>query len=106
HPRGWAAFARYLGHYVRQGTWTLDEAVAKMAARAARRFGLKDRGMLRERFAADVVVFDASAVRDRATFGNGRQLAEGMEHVVVNGELLLHAGKRTEARPGRALRRG
>jgi N-acyl-D-amino-acid deacylase len=106
HPRGWAAFARYLGHYVRQGTWTLEEAVRKMSAHAARRFGLKDRGLLREGFAADVVVFDPAAVRDRATFGNGRQLAEGMEHVLVNGELVLHNGGRTAARPGRALRRG
>jgi N-acyl-D-amino-acid deacylase len=105
HPRGWAAFARYLGHYVRQGTWTLEEAVRKMSAHAARRFGLKDRGLLREGFAADVVVFDPAAVRDRATFGNGRQLAEGMEHVIVNGELVLHAGKRTPALPGRPLRR-
>lgn len=104
HPRGWAAFARYLGHYVRQGTWTLEEAVAKMSGRAARRLGLKDRGMLREGLAADVVVFDAAAVRDRATFGNSRQLAEGMEHVIVNGELVLRAGKRTDGRPGRALR--
>jgi N-acyl-D-amino-acid deacylase len=105
HPRGWAAFARYLGHYVRQGTWALEEAVRKMSAHAARRFGLKDRGLLREGFAADVVVFDRAAVRDRATFGNGRQLAEGVEHVIVNGELVLHAGQRTKALPGRALRR-
>jgi N-acyl-D-amino-acid deacylase len=105
HPRGWAAFARYLGHYVRQETWTLEEAVAKMSGRAARRFGLKDRGMLREGLAADVIVFDRAAVRDRATFGNSRQLAEGMEHVIVNGELVLHERKRTNARPGRALRR-
>jgi len=104
HPRGWSAFARYLGHYVRQGTWTLEEAVAKMSARAARKFGLKDRGMLREAMAADVIVFDPATVRDRATFGNSRQLADGMEHVIVNGKLVLHAGKRTEARPGRALR--
>src|SRR5205807_2423577 len=69
HPRGWAAFARYLGHYVRQGTWTLEEAVRKVAAHAARRFGLTDRGLLRAGLAADVVVFDPAAVRDRATFG-------------------------------------
>jgi N-acyl-D-amino-acid deacylase len=105
HPRGWAAFARYLGHYVRQGTWTLGEAVRKMAAHAARRFGLKDRGLLRDGFAADVVIFDPDAVRDRSTFGHSRQLAEGMEHVIVNGELVLHAGRRTKALPGRALRR-
>jgi N-acyl-D-amino-acid deacylase len=105
HPRGWAAFARYLGYYVRQGTWTLEEAVRKLSAHAARRFRLKDRGLLREGFAADVIVFDPTAVRDRATFGNGRQLADGLEHVIVNGELVLHAGRRTDARPGRALRR-
>jgi N-acyl-D-amino-acid deacylase len=105
HPRGWAAFARYLGTYVRQGTWTLEEAVARMSGRTARRFGLADRGLVRAGCAADVIVFDPAAVRDRATFGNGRQPAEGMEHVVVNGEPVLSAGRRTKALPGRALRR-
>ena len=60
----------------------------------------------REGFAADVVVFDPATISDRSTFDEGRALADGVEHVLVNGELVLHAGKRTPALPGRALRRG
>jgi N-acyl-D-amino-acid deacylase len=107
HPRGCGCFARYLRHYVRDAhTWSLEEAVSKLSAHAARRFGLKDRGLLREHMAADVVVFDPQAIVDRATYEDGKLLAEGMEHVIVNGELVLHAGRRTPALPGRALRRG
>jgi N-acyl-D-amino-acid deacylase len=107
HPRGWGCFARYLGHYVREAkTWSLEEAVAKLSAHAARRFGLTDRGLLRPGMAADVVVFDPARIQDHATFDDGRQLASGVTHVLVNGELVLHAGRRTPALPGRALRRG
>jgi N-acyl-D-amino-acid deacylase len=106
HPRGWGCFARYLGHHVRgDHTWTLEQAVRHLSAHAARRFGLKDRGLLREGLAADVVVFDPDAVADRATYDAGRRLAVGVEHVVVNGELVLDGGRRTEALPGRALKR-
>ena len=76
-----------------------------LAAHAARRFGLKDRGLLREGMAADVVVFDPATIADRSTYDDGRQLAVGVEHVLVNGELVLHAGQRTTALPGRGLRR-
>lgn len=107
HPRGCGCFARYLGHYVRTArVWSLEQAVQHLSAHAARRFGLKDRGLLREGFAADVVVFDPATVADRATFDKGRELAAGMEHVLVNGELVLHAGERTPVLPGRALRHG
>jgi N-acyl-D-amino-acid deacylase len=106
HPRGYGCFARYLGHYVRETqTWSLEEAVSKLSAHAARRFGLKDRGSLREGLAADIVVFDPDRIRDHATYEDGKQLAQGVEHVIVNGELVLHEGKRTRALPGRALRR-
>ena len=76
-----------------------------LAAHAARRFGLKDRGQLREGLAADVIVFDPETVSDRSTYDNGVELAAGMEHVLVNGELVLRDGRRTSALPGRALRR-
>jgi len=75
--------------------------VQRLAGHAARRFGLKDRGLLREGMAADVVVFDAQQIADRATYENGRQLAAGVEHVIVNGQLVLHHGARTPALPGR-----
>jgi N-acyl-D-amino-acid deacylase len=105
HPRGCGCFARYLGPYVRDGTWTLEQAVQHLAAHAARRFGLTDRGLLCEGMAADVVVFDPEMIADRSTYDDGRQLAVGVEHVLVNGELVLHAGKRTNAMPGRGLKR-
>jgi N-acyl-D-amino-acid deacylase len=105
HPRGCGCFARYLGPYVRDArTWSLEEAVQRCSAHAARRYGLKDRGLLRAGMAADVVVFDADQIADRSTYEDGRQLAVGMEHVVVNGQVVLHAGRRTAATPSRALR--
>jgi N-acyl-D-amino-acid deacylase len=106
HPRGTGCFARYLGHYVREGTWALETAVQRCAAHAAQRFGLRDRGLLREGMAADVVVLDEGAILDRSTFADGKRPAEGVLHVLVNGEVVLHGGRRTAALPGRGLRRG
>src|SRR5262249_16601037 len=98
HPRGWGCFARYLGHPVRgDHTWTVEQAVQHLAGHAARRFGLTDRGLLRPGMAADVVVFDLEAIADRSTYEDGRQPAVGVEHVLVNGELVLHDGRRTAA---------
>ena len=107
HPRGWGAFARYLGHHTRQlGDYTWPEAVTHLAAHAARRFRLFDRGLLRPGFAADVAVFDPVLVADRSTYAAGRTEAVGMDHVLVNGTLVLENGETTGATPGRALRRG
>jgi N-acyl-D-amino-acid deacylase len=105
HPRGCGCFARYLGHHVRgDQTWPLEQAVQHLAAHTARRFGLKDRGLIREGMAADMVVFDPETIADQSTYEDGKRLAVGMEHVLVNGELVLHQGRRTTALPGRALR--
>ena len=104
HPRGCGCFAKYLGPCVRDGVWTLEECVQRLSAHAARRYGLKNRGLLREGMAADVIVFDPAAVTDRATYDAGREFAEGMDHVIVNGELVLHSGHRTKALPGRGLK--
>jgi N-acyl-D-amino-acid deacylase len=107
HPRGWGCFARYLGPFVRdERAWTLEQAVQRLSAHAARRFQLADRGLLCEGMAADVVVFDPATIADRSTYADGRQLAVGMEHVLVNGTPVLLDGQRTAALPGRALRRG
>jgi len=78
--------------------------VQHLAAHPARRLGLVDRGLIRPGMAADLVVFDPARVGDRATYADGRQPAEGMDHVLVNGEPVLLAGQRTPALPGRALR--
>jgi N-acyl-D-amino-acid deacylase len=106
HPRGTGCFARYLGHYVRAGVWSLEEAIMKCSRHVARRHGLKDRGLVAEGLAADVIVFDPTRVRDRSTFDDGKALAEGMRDVFVNGEAVLRNGERTKALPGRGLRRG
>jgi N-acyl-D-amino-acid deacylase len=107
HPRGWGAFARYLGYHTRWlGDYSWPEAIAHLAAHAARRFRLTNRGMLRPGFAADLVVFDPATVTDRSTYNAGRTLAEGVDHVLVNGTLVLENGEPTGATPGRALRRG
>ena len=105
HPRGTGCFARYLGHHVRAGDWTLEEAVMKCAHHAARRFGLADRGLLRPGFAADVVVFDPAAIADRSTYDDGKALAVGVDYVLVNGVPVLLHGERTAALPGRGLRK-
>lgn len=105
HPRGTGCFARYLGHHVRNGDWTLEEAVMKCSYHTARRFGLRDRGLLREQMAADVVVFDPETIADRSTYDDGKALAAGVEQVLVNGVPVLLNSERTSARPGRGLKR-
>jgi N-acyl-D-amino-acid deacylase len=105
HPRGTGCYARYLGHHVRNGDWPLEEAVMKCSYHIARRFGLKDRGLIREGLAADVVVFDPDTIADRSTYDDGKAPATGVDHVFVNGVPVLLKGARTSARPGRGLRR-
>ena len=105
HPRSYGTFARVLGVYVREKqVLKLEEAVRKMSSLPAARLGLHDRGLLRPGMKADLVVFDPTAVRDRATFANPHQYAEGVTHVFVNGTLVLDDGKMTDARSGRILR--
>jgi N-acyl-D-amino-acid deacylase len=107
HPRGWGAFARYLGYHTRElGDYSWPEAVTHLATHAARRFRLTDRGLIRPGFVADIAVLDPAAVTDRSTYASGRVLAEGVTHVLVNGTLALENGEPTGATPGRALRRG
>jgi len=107
HPRAFGSFPRVLCRYSReQGLLSLEEAVHKMTGLAAARAGLDDRGTLTQGHYADVTVFDADTVCDRATFENPKQLAVGVHHVIVNGEPVLRDGDPTGARPGRGLRRG
>jgi N-acyl-D-aspartate/D-glutamate deacylase len=104
HPREYGTFARVLGRYVRErGVLTLEEAVRKMSGATAQRLGLQDRGLLREGLHADIAVFDAASVSDRATFAEPHQYAEGIEYVLVNGTLVVDGGQHTGARPGRVL---
>src|SRR6266545_149643 len=104
HPRSYGTFARVLGVYVREKrALSLEDAIRKMTSLPAQRLGLHDRGMLRPGMKADIVIFDPERVRDRATFADPHQYAEGVSFVIVNGTIVLDDGKMTEARPGRAL---
>ncbi len=104
HPRSYGTFARVLAVYVHdKKLLTLEEAVRKMTSLPAWRLGLPDRGILRPGMKADVTVFDPERVRDKATFDNPHQYAEGFAYVVVNGQVIYEKGAMTSARPGRVL---
>ncbi len=106
HPRGFGTFPRVLARYVRdRKLLSLEEAVAKMTGRSAAQAGLTDRGTLAPGRKADVVVFDPAAIADRATKEDPTRLSTGVRDVLVNGQLVLEAGKMTGARPGLGLRR-
>jgi N-acyl-D-amino-acid deacylase len=106
HPRAWGTFPRYLGRYSRElGVLGLEECVAHLSGNAARRLRLRDRGLIRPGYAADLVLFDPETVRDTATFEEPRQPAHGIEHVFVNGVAVIADGRHTGALAGRALRR-
>lgn len=104
HPRGWGTFARFLGRHVRElGDWSWPEAVVHLAAHPARRFGLTDRGVLRPGLAADLVVIDPATVGDRSDYPHPRELAAGIDDVLVNGVPVLRGGTLTGQRAGRPL---
>lgn len=105
HPRAYGTFARVLAVYVRdKGVLTIEEAVRKMSSFPAQRMGIEDRGILRPGMKADVVVFDAATIADRATFERPHQYAVGVAAVIVNGKLTLADGAMTGERWGRILR--
>ncbi len=105
HPRTYGAFPRILGKYVREeNLMLLEEAIRKMTSLAATRVGLKDRGILKPGFYADVVIFDPVKVIDKATFENPHQYSEGIEVVLVNGKPVWEGGKFTGNLPGKVLR--
>lgn len=105
HPRGYGNNARVLGRYVReQKLISLEDAIRKMTSLPAQTFGFRDRGLVREGMAADLVVFDDKTIADEATFTNPHQFPKGITAVVVNGAIVFADGAMTEARPGTALR--
>ncbi|MEN5072932.1 D-aminoacylase [Isoptericola cucumis] len=107
HPRAWGTFPRYLARYVRElGVLTLADCVHHLTGRPAARLGLTDRGLVRPGHAADLVLFDPDTVQDTATFDDPRQQATGIDHVLVDGVAVIDDGARTDALPGRAVRRG
>ena len=106
HPRNFGTFPRVLGVYVREtGLLRLEDAVRKMTSLNAAKLGIPDRGLLRPGQFADLTLFDPDKVIDRATYEQPFQYPEGIESVVVNGQVVLEHGKPTGAKPGRAIRR-
>jgi N-acyl-D-amino-acid deacylase len=106
HPRGWGTFARFLGRHVRQlGDWTWAEAGLHLAGHPARRFGLGDRGLIRNGYVADLAVIDPLIVADQATYADPRSPAIGVSDVLVGGTFVLRDGELTGAQSGRGLRR-
>jgi N-acyl-D-amino-acid deacylase len=106
HPRLWGTFPRVLGYYCReQNLFPLSQAVHKMTGLPAQRFGIAERGLIREGFFADLVVFDAEKIRDTATFSDPRRPSTGILGVWVNGVLSYNAQGSTRQRAGRFLPR-
>jgi N-acyl-D-amino-acid deacylase len=104
HPRSYGTFVRVLGRYVRDlKVITLEDAIRKMSAYPAQRIGLADRGVLRVGMKADIAIFDPDTIRDLATFEKPHQYAEGVDYVLVNGQVAFEGGKMTAARPGKIL---
>ena len=107
HPRSYGTFPRVLGHYARdERVITIEDAVRKMTSLTASRLRLRERGLVREGWWADLVVFDPSTVIDTATYEEPHRYPVGIEHVIVNGEQALAGGETQPGRHGRFLRLG
>jgi N-acyl-D-amino-acid deacylase len=105
HPRGYGTNARVLGEYVRkQHVIRLEEAIRRMTSLPAQKFQLRDRGLIREGMAADIVVFDDARVEDKSTFNSPHAYATGFQYVIVNGQLVVEEGKHNGLRNGIVLR--
>jgi N-acyl-D-amino-acid deacylase len=105
HPRGYGTNARVLGKYVREeNVISLEEAIRRMTSLPAQKFGLQNRGLLKEGMAADIVVFDEASVTDRATFDKPHAYSKGFHYVIVNGTITVANEQHTGARAGKALR--
>ncbi|WP_020136880.1 N-acyl-D-amino-acid deacylase family protein [Streptomyces sp. 351MFTsu5.1] len=105
HPRAYGTFPRYLGTYVRElGVLSLEECVAHLTSRPASRLRLPDRGLVKEGYRADLVLFDPETVAPGSTFADPRRLPIGIPHVLIDGKFVIEDGKRTEVLAGRAVR--
>ena len=105
HPRAYGNFARLLGKYVREEkVISLPEAIRRMTSLPATNLKIERRGMIKEGYFADVVVFDPESIQDHATFAQPHQYSTGMLQVFVNGVRVLKDGEHTGATPGRVVR--
>jgi N-acyl-D-amino-acid deacylase len=105
HPRAFGSMPRFLGHYVRdEHLLPLEQAIRKITSLPAQRERLRDRGLLREGFFADITIFDPATIIDKATYDGPTQISVGVKYVFVNGQLEYEDGKLTGALVGRVLR--
>ncbi|MBA2746174.1 MAG: D-aminoacylase [Flavisolibacter sp.] len=101
HPRGYGTNARVIGNYVRdQKILTLEEAIRRMTSLPAQKFGLRDRGLIREGFAADILIFDEKEVQDISSFEKPHAYSKGFHYVIVNGQVVVDAGVHNGTRSG------
>ncbi|WP_328769007.1 N-acyl-D-amino-acid deacylase family protein [Streptomyces sp. NBC_00286] len=106
HPRAYGTFPQYLGRYVRElGVLGLEECVAHLTSRPAARLRLPDRGLVREGYRADLVLFDPATVAAGSTFEAPRTLPTGIPYVLIDGRFVIEDGRRTDVLAGRAVRR-
>ena len=105
HPRSYGTFPRILGRYVRDlNVLTLEEAIRKMTSLSADEIGQHERGRLAEGMFADITIFDADQITDRADYVDPHRYSIGIHHVIVNGVLVIHEGSVTGAKPGHVLK--
>jgi N-acyl-D-amino-acid deacylase len=104
HPRGYGTNARVLSKYVREEkVISLEEAIRRMSSLPAQKFQLKNRGLLKEGFAADILVFNEKEVQDMSTYDKPHQYSKGFKYVLVNGEVVVNEAKHTGVRSGKIL---
>ena len=104
HARFYGSFTRKIRHYaIERGAISFEHAIRSATSLPARIMDLKDRGQLREGFAADIVIFDLATIRDKATFFEPHQHSEGIDYVFINGTPVVDGGKLTQAMPGKVL---
>jgi N-acyl-D-aspartate/D-glutamate deacylase len=105
HPRDFGSMPRFLGHYVRdEHLLPLEQGIRKMTSLPAQRERLRDRGLLKEGYFADVTIFDPATITDKATYENSTQLSQGVKYVFVNGQLEFEGDHLTGAQAGHVLR--
>jgi len=106
HPRAYGTFPRFLGKYVREEKLLpLEEGIRKITSLPAGKVGLESRGLVKEGFWADVVIFDPATIKDKATYDNPHQYPAGIYYVIVNGQVVVDHGRLTSVRSGKVLRR-
>jgi N-acyl-D-amino-acid deacylase len=104
HPRSYGNFPRVIARFVREKhTLTLEDAIRKMTSWPATRMRIGDRGLIREGMWADAVIFDYDKIQDRSTYEHPNQTPEGIDYVLVNGQVVVDQGKHTGARPGKII---